>query len=104
MEFVRPIVEDRLAKMKEFGENWDDAPVRQPIWFGFVFFFYYQVIHFMGAQSDMLMWLMSEAQGVEKSLEGWSRRLLNIDFTSVQTTSLVSCGARHLSCHYFVAY
>ncbi len=39
MEFVRPIVEDRLAKMKEFGENWDDAPVRQPIWFGFVFFY-----------------------------------------------------------------
>jgi hypothetical protein len=44
----------------------------------------------MGAQSDMLMWLMGEAKGVEKSLEGWARRLLNLDFTSVQTTSLVS--------------
>jgi len=50
--------------MKEFEENWDHAP------------------------SDMLMWLMVEAQGVERSLEGWARRLLNLDFTSVQTTSL----------------
>ncbi len=57
----------------------------------------------MGAQSDILMWLMSEAQGVEKSLEGWSRRLLNIDFASVQMTSLVSCGVRHLSRHHFVS-
>jgi hypothetical protein len=37
MEFIRPIVEERSAKMKEFGENWDDAPVRQPILFDFVF-------------------------------------------------------------------
>jgi hypothetical protein len=29
MEFVRPIVEERFAKMEEFGEDWDDAPVRQ---------------------------------------------------------------------------
>jgi hypothetical protein len=36
------------------------------------------------------MWLMDEAKGVERSLEGWARRLLNLDFTSVQTTSLVS--------------
>ena len=33
---------------------------------------------------------MSEAKGVERSVEGWARRLLNVDFTSVQTTSLVS--------------
>jgi len=36
MEFIRPIVEERSAKMKEFGENWDDAPVRQLILFEFV--------------------------------------------------------------------
>jgi hypothetical protein len=51
---------------------------------------YNYVIHTTGAQSDMLMWLMSEAKGVERSLEGWARRLLNLNFTSVQTTSLVS--------------
>ena len=27
IEFVRPIVEERFAKMEEFGENWD-MPVR----------------------------------------------------------------------------
>jgi hypothetical protein len=51
---------------------------------------YYDIIHTMGAQSDMLMWLISEIKGVERSLEGWARRLFNLDFTSVQTTSLVS--------------
>jgi hypothetical protein len=39
MEFIRPIVEERSAKMKEFGENWDDAPVRQLICFEFVFIY-----------------------------------------------------------------
>ena len=51
----------------------------------------------------MLMWLMSEAKGVEKSLEGWARRLLNLDFTSVQTTSLVSLQrVSFFSRHYFI--
>jgi hypothetical protein len=27
-ELIRPIVEERLAKMEEFGGKWDDAPVR----------------------------------------------------------------------------
>ena len=36
MEFIRPIVEERSAKMEEFGESWDDAPVRQLIFFEFV--------------------------------------------------------------------
>jgi hypothetical protein len=30
-EFIRPMVEERFAKMKEFGEDWDDKPVRQPV-------------------------------------------------------------------------
>jgi hypothetical protein len=28
MEFIRPLVEERFAKMEEFGEDWDDKPVR----------------------------------------------------------------------------
>ena len=31
-EFIRPLVEERLTKLEEFGETWDDAPVR---WLGF---------------------------------------------------------------------
>ena len=89
MEFIKPIVEERSARMKEFGENWDEAPVRQPILFEFVLHYSYD-----GAQSDMLMWLMSDAKGVERSLEGWSRRLLGLDFASIHTTTIVSCSAR----------
>ncbi|KAF8271105.1 hypothetical protein EI94DRAFT_635637 [Lactarius quietus] len=28
MEFIRSMVEDRFARMEEFGEDWDDKPVR----------------------------------------------------------------------------
>jgi len=58
------MVEERFAKMEEFGENWDDKP------------------------NDMLMWLMSEAKGVERSLDGLARRLLVVNFAAIFTTSL----------------
>ncbi|KAI0277137.1 cytochrome P450 [Russula aff. rugulosa BPL654] len=64
IEFIRPIVEERFAKMEEYGEDWDDKP------------------------NDMLMWLMSEAKGVEKSLEGVARRLLVVNFAAIHSTSL----------------
>ena len=38
----------------------------------------------------MLMWLMSEAKGVEKSLEGVARRLLFLNFVAIHTTSSAS--------------
>ena len=41
-------------------------------------------------QNDMLMWLMSEAKGVERSLEGVARRLLLVNFASIHTTSSAS--------------
>ena len=46
---------------------------------------YYDIIHTMGEQSNMLMWFMSEAKGVERPVEGWTRRLLSLDFTSIQS-------------------
>ena len=30
-DFIRPMVEERFAKMEEYGEYWDDKPVRQTI-------------------------------------------------------------------------
>jgi hypothetical protein len=41
-------------------------------------------------QNDMLMWLMSEAKGVERSLEGLALRLLAVNFAAIHTTSMVS--------------
>jgi len=35
-EFIRPLVEERLTKLEELGETWDDAPVSQP--FSFVWY------------------------------------------------------------------
>jgi len=62
IEFIRPMVEERFAKMEEFGEDWDKP-------------------------NDMLMWLMSEAKGVERSVEGLARRLLTVNFAAIHTTS-----------------
>ena len=31
IEFIRPLVEERLAKMEEYGDDWDDKPVCQVI-------------------------------------------------------------------------
>jgi len=58
------MVEERFAKMEEYGEDWDDKP------------------------NDLLMWLMSEAKGVERSVEGVARRLLVVNFAAIHTTSL----------------
>jgi len=63
MEFIRTMVEERFTKMEEFGDTWNGAP------------------------DDMLMWLMSEAKGVERSLEGLARRMLLLNFASIRTTS-----------------
>ena len=40
-------------------------------------------------QNDMLMWLMSEAKEVERSLDSLARSLL-ANFAAIHTTSLVS--------------
>ena len=41
-ELIRPIVEERFAKMEELGGKWDDGPVRPVLVLDFVF------IHGMG--------------------------------------------------------
>ncbi|KAH9970801.1 cytochrome P450 [Russula compacta] len=64
IKFIGPLIEERYAKMEELGERWENPP------------------------SDMLMWLMSEAKGVERSVEGLVRRMLLVNFTSIHTTSL----------------
>jgi hypothetical protein len=46
--------------------------------------------YILKSQNDMLMWLMEEAKGVEKSLEGLARRLLVVNFAAIHSTSLVT--------------
>jgi len=71
MEFIRPMVEDRFARMEEFGKDWEDKP------------------------NDMLMWLMDEAKGVERSLEGLARRLLVVNFAAIHTSSNTVVNVLH---------
>ncbi|KAH9000278.1 cytochrome P450 [Lactarius akahatsu] len=63
MEYIRPMVEERFARMEEFGDDWDDKP------------------------NDMLMWLMSESKGAERSLEDLALRMLMVNFGAIHTTS-----------------
>ena len=84
MELIEPMVKERFAKIDELGgETWEDAPVRSPVPSKTF------VIHEVRKQDDMLMWLMSEAKGVERSLEGLARRLLLVNLAAIQSTSLV---------------
>ena len=85
IEFIRPIVEERFAKMEEYGKDWDDKPVRRTIVSECVISYYTDA-----TQNDMLMWFMSEAKGVERSVEGVARRLLLVNFAAIHSTSLAS--------------
>ena len=47
-------------------------------------------------QNDLLMWLMKDAKGVERSVEGLARRLLAINFAAIHTTSQASDNTHSL--------
>jgi hypothetical protein len=94
IEFIRPIVEERFAKMEEYGEDWDDKPVCWTI----VSECAISLSYTDDSQNDMLMWLMSEAKGVERSLEGVARRLLLVNFASIHSTSLASHDLQSSPC------
>ena len=83
MQLIEPMVNERFEKMDKLGKAWEDPPVRDPD--PILNFIVYEV----GKQCDILMWLMSEAKGVERSLEGLARRLLLINFAFIHTTPLV---------------
>jgi hypothetical protein len=72
--------------MEEYGEDWDNKPVCQTVYYCI----WSLTHHLAGSQDDALMWLMNEAKGVERSVEGLARRLLLFNFASIHTTYLVS--------------
>lgn len=66
IDFIRPLVEERFAKMEEYGKDWDDKP------------------------NDLLMGFMNAAKGVERSVEGFARRLLVVNFAGIHSTALTA--------------
>ena len=86
------MVEERFARMEESDGNWDDKPVRQSASLNA------NMIVNAVKQNDYLMWLMNDAQGVERSLGGFARRMLVVNFAAIFTSSLVS-HTNLLMCH-----
>jgi hypothetical protein len=68
--------------MTEFGDDWD-KPVCGPILTCISL-----IIRWI--QNDMLMWLMSEAKGEERSLKSLARRLLIVNFSAIHSTAQAS--------------
>ncbi len=53
----------------------------------------YLVSHYMAdPQNDMLMWLMSETQKVDMSVESLARRMLLLNMAAIHSTSSVCDG------------
>ncbi len=84
IEYIRPMVEERIAKMEEYGEDWDDKPVCHTI--------FPISNHTADPQNDMLMWLMSETQKADMSVESLARRMLLVNTAAIHTTSSASDG------------
>jgi hypothetical protein len=85
MDFIRPIVEERFAKWRNLEMSGKGRFVN----LSHLYFSHYTA----ESQNDMLMWLMSEAKGVERSLGGVARRLLTVNLAAIRTTSQVSDNA-----------
>jgi hypothetical protein len=72
----------RWRNMGRNGPGMINRFVRHCIW---------NLSHYLAeSQNDVLMWLMSEAKGVERSVEGLARRLLLLNLGSIHTTYLAS--------------
>ena len=70
--------------MEEFGDDWD-MPVCELILLSSSI-----ITQRPGSQNDMLMWLMSEAKGAERSLKGLARRLLIVNFAAIHSSAQAS--------------
>jgi hypothetical protein len=53
-------------------------------------FYLVSLFYTANLQNDMLMWLMTDAKGVERSIEGFARRLLVTNLAAIHSTSLAS--------------
>jgi hypothetical protein len=90
VEFIRPIFEERYAKLEEYGEDWDDKPVCH---YSVMLLVSHQVATL---QNDMLMWFMSDTPKEERSAEDLARRLLLVNLAAIHTSASASDGITSL--------
>ncbi|KAF8503961.1 cytochrome P450, partial [Gautieria morchelliformis] len=69
LKHIKPIIEERMRKIEEYGSDYPDKPV------------------------DMISWLLDEAQGKERTPENLTRRLLSLNFAAIHTSSISFTGA-----------
>ncbi|KAG7090375.1 hypothetical protein E1B28_009494 [Marasmius oreades] len=65
VKHLRPIIQERLDKEREYNGEWPGKP------------------------DDFLTWLMSEAQGNQLTIENLTLRILSVNFATIHTTSIV---------------
>ncbi|KAG6919311.1 hypothetical protein DXG01_007444 [Tephrocybe rancida] len=64
MNHLRPMIEDRLAKEAEYGNDWSGRP------------------------NDVLSWLLNLAQGHQRTVRDLTMRILALNFAAIHTTSM----------------
>ncbi|KAF5310138.1 hypothetical protein D9619_010576 [Psilocybe cf. subviscida] len=64
MEFIQPVLDERLRKEQEFGPDWPDKP------------------------NDLITWLIEAGEGEQRSVRNIARRILAINFAAIHTTTM----------------
>ncbi|CCM00817.1 uncharacterized protein FIBRA_02859 [Fibroporia radiculosa] len=71
VEHVEPLITKRLNKMNELGDEWADKP------------------------TDMLQWLIEDAQGEERTVRALVLRILTVNFAAIHTSSMGFINVLH---------
>ncbi|KAJ3489331.1 hypothetical protein NLI96_g2202 [Meripilus lineatus] len=69
VKHLEPVIKERYRLLEQYGDRWNEKP------------------------NDMLMWLMEEAVGKEKSIESLVMRILVVNFAGIHTSSMAFAGA-----------
>ncbi|KAJ7015951.1 cytochrome P450 [Mycena alexandri] len=64
MKTIGPVIQERLAKVDEFGPNWEDKP------------------------NDLISWLVDDAQGEERTAPAIALRILATNTAAIHTSSM----------------
>ncbi|KAI0368877.1 cytochrome P450 [Pilatotrama ljubarskyi] len=76
VKHLQPAIDERRAKMKEFGEDWPDKP------------------------HDMLQWVMEVAESRDNSYEAIAQRIMLVNFAAIHTSSnSITHAIYHLAEH-----
>ncbi|KAG6906247.1 hypothetical protein DXG01_014965 [Tephrocybe rancida] len=82
MNHLRPMIEDRLVKEAEYGNDWSGRPVSTRLCIRAT-----RISHTQN-ENDALSWLLNLAQGHQRSVRDLTMRILSLNFAAIHTTSI----------------